>query len=80
MKSVFNKIKKEKSKEIVFPVLAEHIDSGVVVMFIDYTKGVIVHGDENLFSDRYYDGYINIESEQNWRILSPEESIVLNND
>ena len=80
MKSVFNKIEKEKSKEIKFPVLAEHIDSGVTVMFIDYTKGVVVHGDENLFSDRYYDGYINIKNESSWRILSSEESIVLSND
>ena len=80
MKSVLNKIEKEKSKEIVFPVLAEHVDSGVIVMFIDYTKGVVVHGDEDLFSDRYYDGYINIKNESSWRILSSEESIVLSND
>ena len=80
MKSVFNKIKKEKPKEIEFPVLAEHVDSGVIVMFIDYTKGVVVHGDEDLFSDRYYDGYINIKNEPSWRILSPEESIMLSND
>ena len=80
MKSVFNKIEKEKPKEIEFPVLAEHIDSGVIVMFIDYTKGVIVHGDESLFSDRYYEDYINIKNETHWRILSKEESIVLSND
>ena len=35
MKSVFNKIEKEKSKEIVFTVLAEAIWNGVIVMFID---------------------------------------------
>ena len=80
MKPVFNKVEKEKSKEIVFPVLAEHIDSGVVVMFIDYTKGVVLHGDENLFSYRYYDGCINIKDESSWRILSQEECIVLSND
>ena len=79
MKSVFNKIEKEKSKEIEFPVLAEHIVSGIIVMFIDYTKGVVLHGDENLFSDRYYEDYINIKNESQWRILSPEESIVLSN-
>ena len=80
MKSVLNKIEKEKSKEIKFPVLAEHIDSGVTVMFIDYTKGVVIHDDENLFSDRYYDGYSLINNSSIWRILSPEESIVLSND
>ena len=80
MKSVFNKIEKEKSKEIVFPVLAERIDSGIIVMFVDYTKGVVVHGDENLFSERYYEDYISIKNESHWRILSPEESIVLSND
>ena len=80
MKSVFNKIEKEKSKEIVFPVLAENTVSGVIVMFIDYTKGVAVHGDESLFSERYYENYISINNELHWRILSPEESIVLSND
>ena len=80
MKSVFNKIEEEKSKEIVFPVLAEDIENGVIVMFIDYTKGVVVHGDEDLFLYRYYEEYVSIESESNWRILSSEESVVLSND
>ena len=80
MKSVFNKIEQEKSKEVEFPVLAEHIGNGVIVLFIDYTKGVVVHGDKNLFSDRYYEDYINIKNESNWRILSSAESIVLSND
>ena len=80
MKSVFNKIEKEKHKEIQFPVLAEQTCTGVIVMFIDYTKGVVVHGDESWFSNRYYENYINVERETHWRILSPEESIVLSND
>lgn len=33
MKSVFNKIEKEKPEEIVFPVLAEAIGNGAIVMF-----------------------------------------------
>ena len=33
MKSVFNKIEKEKSKGIEFPVLAEAIGNGAIVMF-----------------------------------------------
>ena len=80
MKSVLNKIEKEKPKEIKFPVLAEHIDNGVIVMFIDYTKGVVVYGDEILFSDRYCEDYISIKNKSQWRILSSEESIVLSND
>ena len=32
MKSVFNKIEKEKSKEIEFPVLAMSINNGFVVI------------------------------------------------
>ena len=80
MKSVFNKIEKEKSKEIEFPVLAEAIGNGTVVFFIDYTKGVVVHGDKNAFSDRYYTDYASVKHTSIWRILSPEESIVLSND
>ena len=80
MKSVFNKIEKEKSKEIMFPVLAEAIGNGMVVFFIDYTKGVVVHGDETAFLNRYYENYESVKDKSIWRILSPEESIMLSND
>ena len=80
MKSVFNKIEKEKSKEIVFPVLAEHIGCDTVVLFIDYNEGVVVHGDPITFSSRYYKDYVSVDNNSVWRILSPEESIVLSND
>ena len=80
MKSVFNKIEKEKSKEIEFPVLAEAVGNGTVVLFIDYTKGVVVHGDKNAYSHRYYEDYSSVRHKNIWRILSPEESIVLSND
>ena len=80
MKSVFNKVEKEKSKEIVFPVLAEAIGNGTVVFFIDYTKGVVVHGDKKDYSHRYYEDYASVKHKNIWRILSPEESIMLSND
>lgn len=80
MKSVFNKIEKEKSKEIEFPVLAKHVWRDIVVLFIDYNKGVVVHGDPSTFSSRYYENYISVDNNSAWRILSPEESIVLSND
>ena len=80
MKSVFNKIEEEKSKEIVFPVLAEAIGNGTVVFFIDYTKGVVVHGDKSAYSHRYYEDYASVKHASIWRILSSEESIVLSND
>ena len=80
MKSVSNKIEKEKSKEIVFPVLAKHVGCDSVVLFIDYTKGVVVHGDPSTFSSRYYENYVSVDINSVWRILSPEESIVLSND
>ena len=80
MKSVFNKIEKEKSKEIEFPVLAEAIGNGTVVFFIDYSEGVVLHGDPSAFSSRYYENYVSVEDSSVWRILSPEESIVLSND
>lgn len=80
MKSVFNKVKKEKSKDIEFPVLAKHVGCDTVVLFIDYTKGVIVHGDPSTFSSRYYENYVSVDNNLVWRILYPEESIVLSND
>ena len=80
MKSVFNKIDKEKSKEIEFPVLAKHVGCDTVVLFIDYTKGVVVHGDHSTFSSRYYENYVSVDNNSVWRILYPEESIVLSND
>ena len=79
MKSVFNKVEKEKSKEIVFPVLAEHTGSGVIVLFIEYNKCIVIHGNKVYLSGEYYESH-NIKSESIWRILSPEESVVLSND
>ena len=82
MKSVFNKIEKEKSKEIEFPVLAEALfqDETFVVLFLSETKGVVVKGN-------YYNpigilgcDYVSVTDESYWRILSSEESIVLSND
>lgn len=81
MKSVFNKIEKEKSKEIVFPVLAEALVDGetFVVLFLGDTNGVVVKG--NLCNDVGELGsYISVDDKTHWRILSPEESIVLSND
>ena len=80
MKSVFNKIEEEKYKEIKFPVLAETIEYDTVVLFIDYTKGVVVHGDNDVFLGRYYENYTSVRDNSVWRILSPEESIVLSNE
>ena len=79
MKSVFNKVEKEKSKEIEFPVLAEHTGSGVIVLFIKYNKCIVIHGNKLYLLGEYYESH-NIKSESIWRILSPEESIVLSND
>ena len=44
MKSVFNKIEKEKSKEIEFPVLAEALvrDETFIVLFLSEEKGIVV--------------------------------------
>ena len=79
MKSTFNKIEKEKSEEIEFPVLAESIRNGFVVMFISYRTGVVVSGSMNSATGSYSDSFINVLDKSNWRILSPEESIVLSN-
>ena len=54
MKSVFNKVEKEKSKEVVFPVLAEHTGSGVIVLFIDYSKCIVIHGNKYNFLGKSY--------------------------
>ena len=82
MKSVFNKIEKEKSKEIEFPVLAEALvrDESFVVLFLSKNTGVVVKG--NLSKDVGYlrSNYLSVTNETHWRILSPEESIVLSND
>ena len=84
MKSVFNKIEKEKSKEIVFPVLAEALvrDESFVVLFLSKNTGVVVKGNLNLNKDVGYlrSNFVSITDESFWRILSPEESIVLSND
>ena len=82
MKSVFNKIEKEKSKEIEFPALAENLlqDETFVVLFLSKNKGVVVKGNYyNPVGDLCCD-YVSVTNESIWRILSPEESIVLSND
>ena len=83
MKSVFNKIEKEKSKEIVFPVLAENIYSehSFVVMFLSIDSGVCVSSNSLDWSvGEYDDVFIDVTNKKHWRILSKEESIVLSND
>lgn len=80
MKSVFNKIEKEKSKEIKFPVLAESVRNGFVVLFTGKTQGVIVKGNLSNATGTYRNGFLPVYDLSTWRILSPEESIVLSND
>ena len=82
MKSVFNKIEKEKSKEIEFPVLAEFVNGdSFVIMFLTMKSGVCVSSNNLDWSvGDYDDALIDVTSETHWRILSPEESVVLSND
>ena len=82
MKSVFNKIEKEKSKEIEFPVLAEALvrDESFVVLFLSKSTGVVVKGNLNKDVGDLRSNFVSITNESFWRILSPEESIVLSND
>ena len=82
MKSVLNKIEKEKPKEIVFPVLAECISGdSFVVMFLSMCSGVCVSSNDLSWSVGDYDvTLIDVTDKTRWRILSPEESIVLSND
>ncbi len=82
MKSVFNKIEKEKSKEVEFPVLAEALvrDESFVVLFLSKSTGVVVKGNLNKDVGDLRSNFVSITNESFWRILSPEESIVLSND
>ena len=83
MKSVFNKIEKEKSKEIVFPVLAEALlveGESFVVLFLSKSTGVVVKGNLNKDVGDLRSNFVSITNESFWRILSPEESIMLSND
>ena len=82
MKSVFNKIEKEKSKELKFPVLAEALVGGktFVVLFFSNNEGIVIHGNEYNFLGQYDETFVDVAYKTNWRILSPEESIVLSND
>ena len=82
MKSVFNKIEKEKSKEIVFPGLAEALVGGetVVVWFLSKNKGIVVKGNLCNSVGELGCNYASVTNESRWRILSPEESIMLSND
>ena len=83
MKSVFNKIEKDKSKEIEFPVLAESIgiDSVTfVVLFLSKNTGVVVKGNLNKDVGDLRSNFVSVTNGLYWRILSSEESIVLSND
>ena len=80
MKSVFNKVEKEKSKEIEFPVLAESIHNNFVVLFTDETSGIVVKNSEGNSIGEVSDNYLSLYDTTIWRILSPEESIMLSND
>lgn len=82
MKSVFNKVEKEKYKEIVFPVLAEALVEGetFVVLFVSDSRGIIVKGNKHNTVGTISNGYSIINHPSRWRILSSAESIVLSND
>ena len=82
MKSVFNKIEKEKSKEIKFPVLAEYIKGdSFVVMFLNMKYGVCVSSTNQAWVvGECHSNLTGVTDESFWRILSSEESIVLSND
>ena len=85
MKSVFDKIEKEKSKEIEFPVLAESIEiysesESFVVLFLSKNTGVVVKGNRHKSVGDLRSNYVSVADESRWRILSSEESIVLSND
>ena len=82
MKSVFNKIEKEKPKEIKFPVLAEALVGGetFVVLFLSNNKGIVVKGNLCNSIGEYDETFVDVAHETHWRILSPEESIVLSNN
>ena len=74
MKSVFNKIEKEKFKEIEFPVLAEYIKGdSFVIMFLNMSSGVCVSSNNLSWSVGDYDvDLIDVTDKTYWRILSPE--------
>ena len=82
MKSVFNKIEKEKSKEIVYPVLAEALvgEETFVALLLSKNMSVVVKGNYNNPVGELGTNYVSLTDESYWRILSPEESIVLSND
>ena len=82
MKSVFNKIEKEKSKEIEFPVLAEALVGGetFVVLFLSKNTGVVVKGNDFNPVGSFNNNYVSVTNGVFWRILSSEESIMLSND
>ena len=81
MKSVFNKIEKEKSKEIVFPVLAEYISGdSFAMLFLSMKCGVCVSSNNLDWSVGDYDNTLINVTDDCWRILSSAESIVLSND
>ena len=82
MKSVFNKIEKEKSKEIEFPVLAEYVSGkSFVMMFLNMKYGVCVSSKNPAWLvGECHSTFEEVTDKTHWRILSPEESIVLSND
>ena len=82
MKSVFNNNEKEKPKEIVFPVLAEALVDGetFVVLFLSKNKGIVVKGNSRNSIGEYDETFVDVAYKKFWRILSPEESIMLSND
>ena len=82
MKSVLNKIEKEKPKEIKFPVLAEYIKGdSFVVMFLNMKYCVCVSSmNQAWLVGECHNNLTDVTNETHWRILSPEESIVLSND
>ena len=82
MKSVFNKIEKEKSNGIKFPVLAEALvrDETFVVLFLSRNTGVVVKGNRHKYVGYLCSNYVSVTYDDRWRILSPEESIMLSND
>ena len=76
-----NNAEKELKKPLTFPVLAEGVITGAIILFEDYYSGISLHNGVNKIDTKgkRHSSKVPITDESVWRILGDDEYIILSN-
>ena len=68
-------------KPLQFPLLAESLESGAIILFEDYYGGAIIYsGLNSRVKGKRHGSKIPVTNTDVWRILDEDETIILSNN